>query len=120
MDVRTMQKPTFGRDQIVSATMASKKFSEVRKRAKRSPQFISDHNQIDTVLLDYQTYEDMYAELAYLREKNFYEVAAKRIEEGDRDLSRKRVDLKDVMEKEDYACYQDVDPDVIADEDLFE
>lgn len=54
-----MNKPTFGKDQIVSATTVNKKSSEVRKRTKSMPQFVSDHNEIDTVILDYQTYEKM-------------------------------------------------------------
>lgn len=54
-----MNKPAFGKDQIVSATTVSKKFSEVRKRTKSMPQFVSDYNEIDTVILDYQTYEKM-------------------------------------------------------------
>lgn len=59
MDVGMMNKPTFGKDQIVSATTVNKEFSEVRKRTKSMPQFVSDHNEIDTVILDYQTYEKM-------------------------------------------------------------
>ncbi len=60
MSVTPANKPSFGRDQIASATTVSKKFSEVRKRAKSTPLFVSDRNEIDTVILDYQTYEVKY------------------------------------------------------------
>lgn len=120
MDVGVMNKPTFGRDQIVSATTVSKKFSEVRKRAKSMPQFVSDHNEIDTVILDYQTYEEMYAELAYLRERQFYAMAADRIRQGDADPARSSVSLKDAMGNEAYAEYRAIDPDSVPDEELFE
>ena len=65
-----MSKPVFSRHQIISATQAAKNFGEVRRRAKVEPQFISDRNEIDTVVLDYQTYEDMYDELTNRREAN--------------------------------------------------
>lgn len=111
-----MNKPTFGKDQIVSATTVNKKFSEVRKRTKSMPQFVSDHNEIDTVILDYQTYEKMQAELAYLRERQFYATAAERIRQGD----RSGVILKDAMGNEAYAEYRAIDPDSVPDEELFD
>lgn len=120
MDVKTMTKPTFGKDQIVSATTVSKRFSEIRKRAKAMPQFVSDRNEIDTVILDYQTYESMYAELAYLREQQFYAIAAERIGKGDTDPNRHGITLKEAMGESAFAEYQNTKPDSISDEDLFE
>ena len=120
MDVRTMSKPVFGRDQIVSATTVSKKFPEIRKRAKRMPQFVSDHNEIDTVILDYQAYEDMYSELNQLREQQFYATAAERIRKGDADPARRGVSLEEAMGKADYREYQAIDADAVPDEELFE
>ena len=120
MDVGVMSKPTFGKDQIVSATTVAKKFSEVRKRAKTMPQFVSDHNEIDTVILDYRAYEEMYAELARLREQQFYATAAERIRKGDADPKRRRVGLEEAMGDSAFREYQNVDPDSISDEDLFE
>lgn len=113
-------KPTFGKDQIVSATFVCKKFSEIRKRAKDAPLFISDRNEIDTVILDYQTYENMYAELEYLRERQFYVRAAKRLAEGDVDPRREPIDLEDALGKKGFAEYSSIDPEAISDEDLFE
>ena len=120
MDVGVMSKPTFGKDQIVSATTVSKKFSEVRRRAKDMPQFVSDHNEIDTVILNYQMYEQMYAELEYLREQQFYATAEERIRKGDADPARRGVSLKDAMGEAAYHEYQSIDADAISDEELFE
>ena len=120
MDVGVMSKPTFGRDQIVSATTVSKRFSEVRRRAKEMPQFVSDRNEIDTVILDYQTYERMYAELEYLRDQQFYAMAADRIRKGDSDPARRGVSLEEGMGEAAYREYQNMDADAISDEELFE
>jgi len=50
MSPLVLEKPVFTKDQVVSATEASKSLSAIRKRAKRAPQFIADHNDIDTVI----------------------------------------------------------------------
>ncbi|MBQ9955471.1 MAG: hypothetical protein IJO87_08610 [Eggerthellaceae bacterium] len=98
----------------------SKKFSEIRKRAKSTPLFVSDRNEIDTVILDYQAYEDMYMELEYLREQRFYEAVAERIAKGDADPARKSIGLDEAMGAEALAEYLSIDPDAISDEELFE
>ncbi|MEG1830341.1 MAG: hypothetical protein RR204_00840 [Raoultibacter sp.] len=118
--MKAMQKPTFDRDQIVPATTASKKFAAVRQKAKLMPQFISDHNEISTVVLDYTAYEKMFIELNLLREQQFYSTAANRIKEGDQNPSRASKSLREVMGEEEYKEYQLLDPHAIADEDLFE
>lgn len=120
MDVNVMNKPVFGRDQIVSATTVSKKFAEVRKRAKLMPLFIADRNEIDSVIMDYQAYEDMYMELEALREQQFYAAAAQRVFQGDADPNRRGISLADAMSSEEYRDYQAADADLITDEDLFE
>ena len=120
MNTITASKPCFSRDQIVSATTVSKKFSEIRKRAKSTPLFVSDRNEIDTVILDYQAYEDMYMELEYLREQRFYEAVAERIAKGDADPARKSIGLDEAMGAEALAEYLSIDPDAISDEELFE
>ena len=56
MSPLVLEKPVFTKDQVVSATEASKSLSTIRKRAKRAPQFIADHNDIDTVIIDYAAY----------------------------------------------------------------
>lgn len=120
MSVISMEKPTFTREQIVPASAASKKFGEIRRRAKAEPQFISDHNEIDTVILDYRSYETMYMELQHLREQAFYSKVAARIQEGDRDRSRTSVALKDSMGESAYEAFERIDPDLISDEELFD
>lgn len=84
------------------------------------PLFIADRNQIDSAIMDYQAYEDMYMELETLREQQFYAAAAKRVLQGDADPSRRGISLADAMDSEEYRDYQDADADSIADEDLFE
>ena len=44
MSPLVLEKPVFTKDQVVSATEASKSLSAVRKRAKRAPQFITFAN----------------------------------------------------------------------------
>ena len=120
MDVIAVSKPSFSRDQIVSATTVSKKFSEVRRRAKEAPLFVSDRNEIDTVILDYRAYEQMYMELELLREQQFHASAARRIAEGDADPNRRSFSLEEAMGAQDYSDYLSMDADAVADEELFE
>ncbi len=120
MGASAAAKPLFNRDQIVSATTVSKKFSEVRKRAKVTPIFVSDRNEIDTVIMDYVAYENMYIELETLREQNLYAQAAARIKEGDTDQKRKGIKLEDGLSARDFANYSSTQADSVSDEDLFE
>lgn len=115
-----VEKPTFTVDQMTSATDAAKRFAEVRKRAKESPQFITDHNAVDSVLLSYELYEAMYAELARRREQDVLDIAAHRIAEEDASPHRRRVSLEEAMGDDDYADFLACDADSISDEDLFE
>ncbi|MBU7318232.1 antitoxin VbhA family protein [Paenibacillus oleatilyticus] len=41
-------KPTFHVDQLVSSSEASKKFGEVRKKAKSLPKYITENRNVDT------------------------------------------------------------------------
>ena len=93
------EKPRFSVDQMTSATDAAKRFAEVRKRAKKEPQYITDHNVVDSVVLSYEDYEALYAELA---------------------AYRTRVSLHDAMTEEEYADFLACNADSIPDEDLFE
>lgn len=120
MQTSTISKPTFSKEQIIPATIASKKFGEIRKRAKRLPQFISEHNEIDSVVLDYQTYENMFVELEELREKQFYAIAGERVKASDAETSQKGRTLQEVMSEEEWINFDTIDPECIADEDLFQ
>lgn len=113
-------KPRFCIDQMTSATEAAKRFSEVRRRAKREPQFITDRNTVDSVIVSYDEYEAMYAELCELRERAFLADAAARIATCDADPAHKCIDICEVLDEDEYAELLAIDPDCICDEDLFE
>ena len=111
-----LEKPVFTKDQVVSATEASKSLSAVRKRAKRAPQFIADHNDIDTVIIDYAAYEEMYGALQYLRDAQIDRIAADRLNRGIHEF----VPLEEALTAEEHAEFEALDPDAVSDEDLFE
>ena len=75
-----MEKPTFGADQIVSSSMVSRHFKEVRQKAKSRPQFITENGVVDAVILDYQFYEDIYCRLRDLEEMEEARVLRERID----------------------------------------
>jgi hypothetical protein len=114
-----MDKPHFDVDQIVPASLASKRFGEVRKNAKKLPQFILDNNRIDSVILDYTLYEQMFIELQALRELAWEYEIVRRVREADIDPNAS-LDLIEVIGEKEFSKFQSIDPNVIADEDLFE
>lgn len=69
MDVNAMEKPNITKDQIVKSSVASKRFGEFRKLAKKRPIYISDNGNIDTVLVSYDYFEKMYQRLHELEKK---------------------------------------------------
>lgn len=101
----------------MSATYASKNFGKVRKKAKESPQFISENNVVDTVILDYKEYEEMYAEIQALRELTWEVSIANRLEHADK--TKIRYSLQEVMSEDEYNNFRKIDPDSISDEELF-
>ncbi|WKB36319.1 type II toxin-antitoxin system Phd/YefM family antitoxin [Terrilactibacillus sp. S3-3] len=111
-------KPKFSEDQIIPASIATKKFSQVRKQAKEKPQVITDNQKFDSVILDYKQYEKMYERIQYLEDKLIYQAAA-RINEFNSHPDQ-AIPLKSSMSQKEYERYQRLDPDDIADEDLFE
>lgn len=113
-----MDKPRFNVDQVNSATYASKRFGEIRKKAKELPQFISENNCVDTVVLDYKAYEEMYAELQALREMTWELEIARRLEKAD--STNGRYSLQDVLGEDEYKEFCNIDPNSIPDEELFE
>jgi len=113
-----MDKPHFNVDQVNSATYASKRFGEIRKKAKELPQFISENNSVDTVVLDYKDYEQMYAELQALREMTWELEVARRLEKADSTNVRYR--LQDVMSEDEYREFSNIEPESIPDAELFE
>lgn len=113
-----MNKPHFNVEQVNSATYASKRFGEIRKKAKKLPQFISENNNVDTVVLDYKAYEEMYTELQVLREVAWEYDIARRIERADN--TEIRYNLKDIMSEEEYNEFRKINPNSISDKELFE
>ena len=81
-----------------------------------APQFIADHNDIDTVIIDYAAYEEMYGALQYLRELEINRIAADRVKHGPHEF----VPFEDALTAEELAELESMDPDAIPDEDLFE
>ncbi len=105
MSPLVLEIPVFTKDQVVSATEASKSLSAIRKRAKRAPQFIADHNDIDTVIIDYAAYEEMYGALQYLRELEINRIAADRVKHGPHEF----VPFEDALTTEELAEFESMD-----------
>lgn len=114
-----MDKPQFNKDQVISASNAVKRFAEVRRNAKINPQFISQNNNIDSVIQSYEDYEKMYMELETLRELFLDHELSERIEKADLNPQR-RFSISEVMGSDDYAKFQQINPNSISDEELFE
>ena len=114
MQASTLEKPRFSKDQVVSATHASKSFAAVRKRAKIEPQFIFDHNAVDAVLVDYDSYAAMYGAWCYLQELEVEKLAEQRLQEAHAPIT-----LEDVLGTDSYAEFESIDPEAISDEELF-
>ena len=108
-------KLAFSRDQIVSSSVASKNFGEIRRRAAKAPQFVSGRSGIDTVVIGFDEFERMCLELDRLRQERLYAMAADRLEEPPA-----RIALRDVMDEDAYSRLLAMDPDAIPDEELFE
>lgn len=120
MDAVMNGKLVFGRDQIVSSSQAGKNFGEIRKRARTEPLFVSDRNTIDTVIVDYETFESMAVELEELREQRFYANVAQRLLEGDADEGRQSLGIEEAMGEWEHAAWLKLDPDAVPDEELFQ
>ena len=74
-------------DQMVSATDASKKFKEIRQKAKEEPQYILDRGNIDSVLMDFNQFEKMVLRLQELEEERLMFEVANRLEKYEKDTS---------------------------------
>lgn len=81
----TEMKPTFTADQLVSSSVASKKFGELRKKAKTLPQFITENGTVDTVLVGYGYYEQLFERLSQLEEQEEIRILNERVDRMDRD-----------------------------------
>ena len=75
-----MRKPIITKDQMVQSSVAAKHFGSLRKKAKLLPQFITENGTIDTVVLDYNYYEEMYERLMEFEAKEEAGILEQRIE----------------------------------------
>ncbi|MCQ6530743.1 hypothetical protein [Bacillus mycoides] len=111
-----MDKPRFSVDQMISASYASKRFGEIRKKAKDLPQFISENNKVDTVVLDYAFYEKFYMEYMKMQEIIRQIELAERVRELD-ESPQIAVQFRSLLTKEEEEELQKYDP---YDDSLFE
>jgi len=74
-----MDKPTFNKGQLVTSTEASKRFGELRKKAKETPQFITENGKVETVVLDYDYFESLFARMMELEQKEEAGILVERI-----------------------------------------
>jgi PHD/YefM family antitoxin component YafN of YafNO toxin-antitoxin module len=74
-----MEKPKITNDQLIKASEASKHFGSLRKKAKINPMFITENGNIDSVIIDYAYYEQMYQRLAELEIKEEESMLLERI-----------------------------------------
>lgn len=88
-------KPNITKDQIVKSSVASKNFGQYRRKAKLNPIYISDNGDIDTVLLAYDYFEQMYERLLELEAKEENRIISERISNLEKNPSS-AVSWKDV------------------------
>ncbi|TMV49516.1 type II toxin-antitoxin system Phd/YefM family antitoxin [Paenibacillus mesophilus] len=79
----SMAKPTFHVDQLITSTDASKRFGELRKKAQREPQYITDNGNVETVLIGYPLFEELYERLSQLEQQEEERILLQRIERLD-------------------------------------
>lgn len=87
MGANVMEKPTFNKEQLIAASVAAKQFGELRKKAQRLPQFITDNGNVDTVVMSYDYFEQMYQRLIELEEHEEARILTERIEHLEKDPS---------------------------------
>jgi PHD/YefM family antitoxin component YafN of YafNO toxin-antitoxin module len=81
--VTSIEKPKFDTDQLISATDAAKRFGDVRKKAQDAPQFIMDNGKVNTVILAYHYYEQLFSRLQELEQAEETRILSARIEHLD-------------------------------------
>ncbi|WP_274648858.1 type II toxin-antitoxin system Phd/YefM family antitoxin [Paenibacillus humicola] len=79
-----MAKPTFDVDQLITSSDAAKRFGELRKRAKDLPQYITDNGAVDSVLIGYDLFEQMYDRLTRLEQEEERRILLERMDRIER------------------------------------
>ena len=113
------RKPSITSDQITPVSKAAKNFSYLRKAAKEKPQYLSVHDRIDSVVLGYREYETLYQELEFYRDMFWKLEISHRISELQA-APEKLISLKEAVGEQIYARILAMDPDEIADDELFD
>lgn len=80
-------KPSFEVGQMITASVVSKNFGEIRKKAKKFPLLITDNGTPDTIIMEYKYYESLFERLAELEEKEEARILEERIERLEKDPS---------------------------------
>lgn len=83
-----MSKPTFNVDQLITSTDASKRFGELRKKAQQEPQYITDNGNVESVLIGYHLFEDLYKRLTQLEQQEEERILLQRIERVEQSPAR--------------------------------
>ena len=91
----SMTKPVITKEQMVQSSVAAKQFGSLRKKAKRLPQFVTENETIDTVVLGYNYYEEIYERLMELEIKEETGILEQRIERLDKN-PKEAVSWRDV------------------------
>ncbi len=112
-------KPSITSNQITPISNAAKNFSDLRKAAKEKPQYLFVHGQMDSVVLGYREYETLYRKLECYRDLFWKLEIADRVSEL-QVAPEKLVSLEEAVGEQSYARILAMDPDEIADNELFD
>lgn len=109
----------FSKDQIVTATDATRNFKRVREQAKNRPQFIQGRTgEIEVAVLDFSMLQDLMAQIEELRMERFYDECTQRLEDVDAGRDQ-AVPIEDVLGR-DWEQTLTMAGGALTDEDLFE
>ena len=84
---KAIEKPKFDTDQLISASDAAKRFGELRRKAQDAQQFILDNGKVNTVVIGYEYYEQLFARLMELEEAEEIRMLSSRIARLEREPS---------------------------------
>jgi len=79
-----MTRPTFTVEQLTTSSDAAQKFGDLRKKAKELPQYITENGTVDSVLIGYELFEQIYDRLTRLEDEEENRILLQRIERIDR------------------------------------
>ncbi len=118
LDIPRFDVEKMNQSQITPVSLFLQQFSELQKKAEFEPQFISNNNKIDSVLLSFYAYKNL-EELKALRTLVWEYELASRIHRANENPNNS-LSLKDVMGEDEFLEFQNMDLNDVKDEDLFE